>query len=519
MNATTFTHAEFLASTVTAALAADGFEVGDPVVVRRQLLDSFDGLLYADGLRLDALDVAGSKGVGLVLTADDSPPAHLDVPMIPRLAGDLPKGPFRDRISRALSVRALSTSVMFAARRTTALRRDPAGKVTVTVAVYDALEVTGPSSPDTAMPVWAVEVHEHLGAPRAGAEVRSRLAALGLVATNGDALDLAATQAGVDRRGFNASPTVPMDRHQPALVAFRRVLANLAATVDATWPGTVDDVDPEFLHDLRVAVRRTRSVLAQAKGILDPSVRATYREGFGWLGGATGPARDLDVYVIEWDSYVAPLGRDAAALAPVLGHLIERRRAEHEALSAVLASDRYRDLMAGWRVWLHDDTADAGDGRRQGDAPVGEVVAQRISRAQATLLERGRTIDADTAAEVLHELRKDAKKLRYLLECFGGLLKPIPRKAFVQRLKALQDNLGEHQDAEVHVAQLRGFSHELADSPAVGPDTLLAMGQLTGRLEERRLAARRDFAERFSAYDTKQTARTLDELLDGPAGR
>ena len=89
---------------------------------------------------------------------------------------------------------------------------------------------------------------------------------------------------------------------------------------------------------------------------------------------------------------------------------------------------------------------------------------RRIDKAQDRLLAQGRAITPDTPAEEVHELRKDAKKLRYLLECFGGLLPAAERKAFVKRLKELQDNLGEHQDAAVHVAQL----HEAVDELPAG---------------------------------------------------
>jgi CHAD domain-containing protein len=124
------------------------------------------------------------------------------------------------------------------------------------------------------------------------------------------------------------------------------------------------------------------------------------------------------------------------------------------------------------------------------------------------MIERGRSIRPDTPAAEIHDLRKDAKKLRYLLECFAGMLPKRPRRAFVRRLKALQDNLGEHQDAEVHVAQLRTISRELHEHGA-SPETMLAIGQLTERLERRRLAEREEFTERFAAYDTKATRRAL----------
>ena len=100
--------------------------------------------------------------------------------------------------------------------------------------------------------------------------------------------------------------------------------------------------------------------------------------------------------------------------------------------------------------------------------------------------------------ERLHDLRKDTKKLRYLLECFGTLFPADERKAFVSQLKDLQDNLGEHQDAEVHLAQLRDLAHDLHERSVVDTDALLAMGRLSDQLERRRTEERSAFAKRFA---------------------
>ena len=99
-----------------------------------------------------------------------------------------------------------------------------------------------------------------------------------------------------------------------------------------------------------------------------------------------------------------------------------------------------------------------------------------------------------------------------MLECFGSLLDDAPRKAFVRRLKAFQDNLGEHHDAAVHVAALRAISGEL-HLGAASPETMVAIGQLVAQLDQRRLATRFAFAEHFAAYDTKATQRALDAAL------
>ena len=309
----------------------------------------------------------------------------------------------------------------------------------------------------------------------------------------------------------DSSPTIPLDRDQPAYDAFCRVLLHLLDAVDANWRGTIDGIDPEPLHDLRVAVRRTRSVLNAAKHVLPSDVRSRFRKKFGWLGDVTSPVRDLDVQITEWDSYTAALDDHARdALAAVLDDVSDRRRTARDDLARTLRSDRYRRLVDGWRAFLATPPGESGSEARE---PIGRLVIARIEAAQHKVLKRGRDIGPTSPAEDLHELRKDAKKLRYLLECFGGLFATRRRRAFVKQLKALQDNLGEHQDAAVHAARLRDLSQELRASSAVASDTLLAVGELIEHLDRRRVDARAGFAACFAAYDTKKTARTLRELL------
>ena len=147
------------------------------------------------------------------------------------------------------------------------------------------------------------------------------------------------------------------------------------------------------------------------------------------------------------------------------------------------------------------------------EQPLGAVVAKRIRKAHRRIIDDGRQIGATSPAESLHDLRKQAKKLRYLLECFADLFPAEGRKAFVKRLKRLQDLLGDHQDAEVHADELRRAAERLP--PATGTATYVAIGQLVEHLERTRQAARDDFADRFAEYDSKQTRRILNDLLRG----
>ena len=158
------------------------------------------------------------------------------------------------------------------------------------------------------------------------------------------------------------------------------------------------------------------------------------------------------------------------------------------------------------------DPATAGS---HGGDPLVDVVRRRIRKAQRRLLDHGRAIKPETPADHVHEVRKDAKKLRYLLECFADLFPANDRKAFVKRLKRLQDLLGEHQDADVQAAELRAAANELP--PTTPPATFVAIGRLVEQLEETRRRTREGFADRFAEYDSKPTRRLLRAMLDGAA--
>jgi CHAD domain-containing protein len=356
-----------------------------------------------------------------------------------------------------------------------------------------------------------IEVSASVGSEPEGRRATDPLSTLGLTRGPGDLVDAVLAVTGESLGGNQRSPAVPLHRRDDALDAFRAVLRNLLGAAIDNLPGTLADLDPEFLHDLRVALRRTRSVLTEGKDVLPSDVRDRFRTGFADLSAATGHARDLDVYVLTWPETIAAVGLDDPSIVAPLRDKLDRRRATaHSQLAKVLRSKATVRLLESWQTWLEDpDVLPPYDGNR----PIGAHVASRIGKAQARLVRDGRAITPDCPAERLHDLRKDAKKLRYLFECFGSVLPAKGRKAFVARLRGLQDNLGLHQDAEIQVAELRALAHELHASGSIGPDVLLAVGRIIDHLERIRQRERAAFAAHFAAYDTRDNRALLDTLL------
>jgi len=493
---------------VIEALVELGLVFGASKTVTTSVLDTFDGELHRSGLRLEFIE---SDSRELVLSGDGVVPAHLAVDAVPLVPDDLPPGPFRSRLNAHTGIRALMPQIRERAERRVGTWRDASGKVVVVVELHQGARVVGHPDIDA---TTTLEVHEVAGYARPTRRVCETLQRVGATEAGADRLTRSAHEAGVDLAGYTATATVPLDADMAAVDGFRAVLGNLATVIDANWQGAIDQTDTVFLHQLRIALRRTRTILKVAGPVLPTAILEPAREQFAWLASATGTPRDLDVYLLEWDHYTGPLGADiASSLAPVRDALERDCAAAHRRLEATLRSERATNWMREWRTWLDEPLRDDVLPRRA-EKPLASIVARRIGRAHDRLVDKGRAIDAGSPAEQVHDLRKDTKRLRYLLDCFGSLLPDKPRKRFVKRLKELQENLGEFQDAEVHIDLLAHIAAS-ADAATAGPDTIAAGEALTERLAQQRRSARAEFAQRFADFDSPATRRALDALLDG----
>ena len=292
----------------------------------------------------------------------------------------------------------------------------------------------------------------------------------------------------------------------PASAAIAAVLRTFLATVEANVPGVLDDVDTEFLHDLRVAVRRARSTVKLAGDILPgtataalgapPSAVERLASELKWLGDATTPTRDLDVYLL---GVPAMAERLRAARPPDLdafrAHIARYRADAFDRLTVDLRSSRFTSLLADWRALSSLGPSDAPPG-----PTATEFGAARLRRAHRRVVRLGSTITPLAPAAQLHALRKRCKELRYLIEIFEQIEPPRTRKRVLPVLKALQDCLGEFQDSDVQATAIRTFAAEMMAAGAARPSTLLAMGELAGQLDADQQHARATFAGTFAAF-------------------
>jgi len=263
------------------------------------------------------------------------------------------------------------------------------------------------------------------------------------------------------------------------LAAIRAMLALQLGRILDHDPGTRLGTDPEDIHQLRVATRRLRAFLRAARPLLEAEWAEELRSELGWLGGALGPVRDLDVMLGHLQKEAGALDpRERDAFAPLLARLEAERESARETMLEALDSERYLDLLD--RL---DLAAEAP--RTTGDAALAELWRAEFRRLRKAVGALGES----PSDEELHETRIRAKRARYAAE----LAQPELGKRgaqFVQEAKRLQDLLGEHQDAFVAEERIRML---LEASRA--PSAHFAAGRLVERQRERRHLAREGFHE------------------------
>lgn len=326
-------------------------------------------------------------------------------------------------------------------------------------------------------------------------------------------LDAALVRAGIRPAGYTGKIRVALTRRMTAAAAAREIARDLSATMKANLPGLRRDVDTEFLHDFRVSVRRTRSLLRLlAKAAPDPTV-AEFGQAFRSMGLATNELRDLDVTLLKRRDY-------GALLPPVLqpglqqhfGKLAERRRLARESLLAYLDGPEFRSVLARWDDFLAEIPGRRDPGFSQADLPVVALAQRAIRRHFRQVIRRGSRIDPSSTDRALHLLRIRCKRLRYALEFFASLFPPAPCESLVSQLKVLQDNLGEFNDLSLESGRLKRILAGM-DGPAPSNREAAALGALILHLQMRRERLREEFTAAFTVFAGKRTRKVVEALL------
>jgi|1186.fasta_scaffold04897_2 CHAD domain-containing protein len=289
-------------------------------------------------------------------------------------------------------------------------------------------------------------------------------------------------------RALGAIPPAAQERPARDAPPLEHLLFQLRTQYEAIVrndPGVRLGVDPEAVHDMRVATRRLRAMLRAAGEMVEPEWSEPLRGELRWLAGELGPLRDADVFVAYLHAETAGFeGDDRTGADQLVGLVEDDRRGAHERAIAALRGERYLALLQ--------------ELERTARAPLvrtATVALDGIARTEFRRLRAAaRRISAASSDHEVHALRIRGKRARYAAELAETAVGKRARR-FLKHAKRFQDVVGEHQDAVVAEAHLRELSER------GGREAAFAAGRLAEQQRIRRRCARAELEGAWAQLD------------------
>ena len=474
--------------------------------------DTFDWRLFRQDTVLKA-EIDGHSRVLQWAHIDGSEIRRVPITEKPGFAWDLPAGALREGLESTLEMRRLlplfTIEVQVQTLHVLDDRRKTVARARLEQIRAHPLQGNGES---VDLPV-ALRLLPVRGYDKHFADLVQVLEPAGLEPLEDDEFAMATKAVGLRPASYSRKLELQLEPTERSDEAVKTILERLLQVMRQNEDGLRNNLDSEFLHDFRVAVRRTRSALTQLKGVLPPEAADHFKREFSWLGQITGPTRDLDVYLLKMPVYRASLPeRLRADLDPLDEFLVRHQQIEHRDLIQLLDTQRYRSLLADWQDFLAQPLSEDGD-RPEGATRILDLASRRIWKSVRKVLKKGGAIEPDTPATALHRLRIECKKLRYLLEFFRSLYPESELLPLIDALKRLQDNLGDFNDLEVQQETLRRFAQTMLVEKIGTVSSLMAMGRLVERLEHRQVEERRIFHRRFARFSSRKNRQRFKTLF------
>ncbi len=298
--------------------------------------------------------------------------------------------------------------------------------------------------------------------------------------------------AGLEIDSIREKPQpAPLVEHDPVVTLLYQYLAEQVQIMQREHPRAMEGIDPEGVHQMRVASRRLRTILKAFRDILGDAVVAHFNAELRWLAQNLGRARDADVTErgaresreADTDHYVHFLMQGTITAYEHLVDVLQSQRCStlEDDLEQFVAAGPPTDMQALF-----------------GKLSIAASADQLIHAALNKLLAHGDAIDDEPPARQLHKLRIETKRFRYLLDFFSRV-QTEKWSEMTEALKRIQDVLGEHQDAVTAQAHLADYAASLPND-AGGREWLNTAARLMQVEAERIDACRHRFTAAWSDF-------------------
>jgi inorganic triphosphatase YgiF len=245
------------------------------------------------------------------------------------------------------------------------------------------------------------------------------------------------------------APPLSLTRNTTPTDAFVVILWNCVQHLQANETGMLNQDDPEYLHQMRVALRRMRSAFNVFSKTLPEPITAPLVEEIKWLAGALGPARDWDIFYDETLLPVVEAFAEGPAVRVVQADCHKLREASHDVARQAVDSPRFQHFLLLLGVFLTHQpwlNKTVGSSLPVSTMQLVDFVGGLLDKRHKRLIKRGRRL-TELNEEERHRLRIATKKLRYAADFFSSLYPGKRTRRYLKALASFQNILGLLNDA------------------------------------------------------------------------
>jgi len=472
------------------------------------MYDTFDWRLFNKSL---VLSVSGNKLFFLRKLFQRATIHRVEITPPPIFIWDFPDSEFKQFLAPIIKMRALLKLVEVHSFSTLYRILNPDEK-TVARLVYEEFRTSrDKKAQKLATYLWLKPVK---GYPKYSRNLAKRFAAAGFITNKKEDIYFKALAA-VDKKpdSYSSKINIQLDPDMHADAATKIILRFLLHVIRANEANIEKDIDTEFLHDFRVAIRRTRSALGQIKHVFPVETTGRFKKDFSFVGKLSNQLRDLDVYLLKEEPYKAMLPPAMQEdIDPLFGYLRKKRSKALGKVIRSLKSKTYARILKDWAVFLDEPPQDSTSASNA-HLPIFDRARKRIYKQYRRIVKDGNLVLENTQDDMLHALRIECKKLRYLLEFFFSLFDQKKMNLLIGQLKKLQDNLGDFNDLCVQEEYLLNITAELPMAGEQSKKTLAAIGALIGTLDREKQIVKDAFARTFTTYASPENKALFRELF------
>jgi CHAD domain-containing protein len=290
-----------------------------------------------------------------------------------------------------------------------------------------------------------------------------------------------------------------LNSNTKSYIALNMILKTLVKVIEINEKGIISDSDSEFLHDYRVAIRKTRAILGQLNKIFNSEFLEKHKVDLADIASTTNKLRDMDVYLLSENEYKDMLPKHLhQELDVFFKDVTKKKRKEHRIVSNMLLSNAYNEKIKAWKKFLASE--DKKFWGAEGEKKVKKLAKYYIYNRYLKIIKQGNKVKKTSPDIDFHRVRISCKKLRYLIELFSSLFPKDEISIAAKQLKNIQDSLGNFNDMCMQQIHLDEYLHELSGRKHDNPKIAAAIGGLITSTHNRKNDYRNEFHQKFNKF-------------------